>query len=236
MSAGPRALGADAGALRTLAADEFPRDWPLRLRDRLLPAPDHRREAWRVGGTVLPPTAAMYDVLPGEPIAAAVLVPLLMQQGEPHVLLTERSPHLSRHAGQISFPGGRIDAGDANPLDAAIRETTEEIGIPHTAITPLGYLADHIVLTGFRITPVVALLRGALDLRLESREVAAAFTVPLRVVCDLSLYQRSSRPLRGFAIEAHELPVGERLIWGATAGMLLSLRELLADLQNGGAR
>lgn len=180
-----------------------------------------------MGGTRVPPTPAMFAKLSGEPVAAAVLVPLFEQEGEPHVLLTERAAHLSHHAGQISFPGGRVEAQDRAPLATALRETEEEIGVDAGFVQPIGYLPDHLVLTGFRITPVVAQLRGGFQLRADAREVAAVLSVPLRVVCDLGLYRRSTRQLQGFTVEAHDLPYGERLIWGATAGMLLGLRELL---------
>ena len=205
----------------------LPADWLQRLRARLLPTPEHRREYWHMGGTRQRPTAAMLAALQVEPVAAAVLVPLFEQQGEPHVLLTERSPHLSHHAGQISVPGGRIEAHDRAPLAAALRETEEEIGVQAGFVRPVGYLPDHMVLTGFRITPVVAQLDAGFRLRTDEREVAAVLSVPLRVVCDLGLYRRSTRVLQGFTVEAHDLPYAGRLIWGATAGMLLSLRALL---------
>ncbi len=205
----------------------LPTDWLQRLQSRLLPAPEHRREFWHMGGTRQRPTPEMLATLQLEPVAAAVLVPLFEQQGEPHVLLTERSPHLSRHAGQISFPGGRIEVHDRAPLAAALRETEEEIGVAAGFIRPVGYLPDHMLLTGFRITPVVAQLDAGFSLRTDEREVAAVLSVPLRVVCDLRLYRHSTRVLQGFTVEALDLPYGERLIWGATAGMLLSLRDLL---------
>lgn len=205
----------------------LPVDWLRRLQSGLLASPEHRPEHWRMGGTRVPPTPAMLAKLSGEPVAAAVLVPLFDHEGEPHVLLTERSPHLSQHAGQISFPGGRLEPHDRAPLSAALRETEEEIGVEPGFVRPMGYLPDHVVLTGFRITPVVAQLSGGYELRTDAREVASVLSVPLRVVCDLAHYRRSSRVLHGFTVEAHDLPYGGRLIWGATAGMLLSLRELL---------
>jgi len=217
------------------AGGVLPADWLQRLHSRLLPAPDHRPENWHMGGTRQRPTPEMLALLKVEPVAAAVLVPLFLQQGEPHVLLTERSPHLSHHAGQISFPGGRVEAQDQAPLAAALRETAEEIGVEPGFIRPIGYLPDHMVLTGFRITPVVAQLEAGFQLRADAREVASVLSVPLRVVCDLQLYRRSTRELRGFTLEAHDLPYGERLIWGATAGMLLSLRALLVDDAHEGA-
>lgn len=209
------------------AGDVLPRDWLQRLRTRLLPAPEHRREHWHMGGTRARPTPEMLAALQVEPVAAAVLVPLFERHGEPHVLLTERSPHLSRHAGQVSFPGGRIEAHDQGPLAAALRETEEEIGVAAGFVRPLGYMHDHLVLTGFRITPVVAELQAGFTLRTDEREVAAVLSVPLRVVCDLRGYRLSTRVLHGFTVEAHDLPLEGRLVWGATAGMLLSLRELL---------
>lgn len=222
-----RDLPVDEGA--GAADGAVPPDWLARLEQRLLRAPEHRREHWRMGGTGVGPTPAMLACLESEPVAAAVLVPLFELDGEPHVLLTQRSPHLAHHAGQISFPGGRIETHDAAPLAAALRETAEEIGIESRFVRPIGYLPDHLVLTGFRITPVVARLEAGFALNADTREVADVLSVPLQVICDRRRYKPSTRELRGFTVHAHDLPYGERLIWGATAGMLLALRALLMD-------
>ena len=212
------------------SADEaVPPNWLALLERRLLRAPEHRREHWRMGGTELGPTPAMLACLESEPVAAAVLLPLFDLDGVPHVLLTQRSPHLAHHAGQISFPGGRIETHDIAPLAAAMRETAEEIGIDSRFVRPLGYLPDHLVLTGFRITPVVAWLETGFVVNADTREVADVLSVPLQVICDRRRYQPSTRELRGFTVHAHDLLYGERLIWGATAGMLLALRALLMD-------
>jgi 8-oxo-dGTP pyrophosphatase MutT (NUDIX family) len=222
-----RDLRSDEGA-RT-ADGAVPSDWLARLERRLLRAPEHRREHWRFGGTGVAPTPAMLERLKSEPVAAAVLIPLFDLDGVPHVLLTQRSPHLAHHAGQISFPGGRIETHDAAPLAAALRETAEEIGIESRFVRPIGYLPDHLVLTGFRITPVVARLESGFVLNADTREVADVLRVPLHVICDWRRYQPSTRELHGFTMHAHDLPYGERLIWGATAGMLLALRAVLMD-------
>jgi 8-oxo-dGTP pyrophosphatase MutT (NUDIX family) len=203
----------------------LPHDWLPALRSRLLPQPDHRPESWRLGGTLLAPNIEVLAQLKTEPMPAAVLIPLFVDQsGAANVLLTHRAPNLTHHAGQISFPGGRVEPTDAMPLAAALRETAEEVGIGAEFIEPLGYLPDHLVLTGFRITPVVALLRSGFVLNIDEREVASLLEIPLLTVCDLTSYVSTPRQLQGRSCVMLELRVGEHAIWGATAGMLLSLR------------
>ena len=121
---------------------------------------------------------------PAHPVPAAVLVPLVDHPGGLTVLLTQRAEALRRHGGQISFPGGRIEAGDAGPLAAALRETHEEIGLEPARVHPLGYLPDHVIASGFRVTPVVALVDPGFSLSLDSREVRDTFEVPLAHVFD----------------------------------------------------
>jgi 8-oxo-dGTP pyrophosphatase MutT (NUDIX family) len=205
-------------------------DWRNRMREYLLATPDHRPQSWRLGGTLMSPTAAMLEALDAEPSPAAVLIPVLDRDDGPAVLLTRRAAGLRHHAGQISFPGGRLEHAETDPLNAAIRETTEETGITARFIEPLGFLPDHLVLTGFRITPVVAHIRPGFTLKIDSREVADVFEVPLAFILDPANYQPVRRELRGFTVDALDLPFGDRLIWGATAGMLRTLRETLGAM------
>jgi len=217
----PGAAVADTAAL--------PLDWRERLRARLLSVPDHRPEHWRVGGTMAPPTPVMRAALAREPYPAAVLVPLIDRSVGPTVLLTVRADALRQHAGQISFPGGRLEDADVDPLAAALRETTEETGIEARFVQPLGFLPDHLVLTGFRITPVVALVQPGFTLRPAPGEVSEIFEMPLQHLLHPGNYRSARRLLRGVEMEALDLLYGAHNIWGATAGMLGSLREQLQE-------
>ncbi|MFI4913695.1 MAG: CoA pyrophosphatase [Steroidobacterales bacterium] len=201
-------------------ADQLPADWRARLRRRLLPSPDHRIESCRYGGL----TAELPAILQ----SAAVLIPIVERPQEPTLLLTQRASHLRHHAGQISFPGGRLEPGDADVAAAALRETEEETGIQAAFIEPIGFLCDHLVRTGFRITPVVALLQPGFTLRPDDTEVAEIFELPLAFVLASANYRAQWRRLRDTDVEVWELAYGARNIWGATAGMLANLREVLS--------
>ena len=168
------------------------------------------------------------DLLPdGTALApAAVLVGLVSREAGWQVMLTLRTEDLRTHAGQVSFPGGRIEAGDDDVLGAALRETQEEIGIAPSHIQPLGFLPDQIVLTGFRITPVVGLVRPDFELRVDSAEVAEVFEVPLEYLLAEN-FRPTRRVLRGLELTLHDLHFEGRVIWGATAGMLQMLRAAL---------
>lgn len=153
---------------------------------------------------------------------AAVLVPIV-DQSEPTVILTERTAGLSSHAGQIAFPGGKIDAADADAIAAAIREAEEEIGLPRAFVEPVGYLAPYLTGTGFRITPVVARVRPGFVLALNPAEVAAVFEVPLALLMEEANYRRSSRVWNGIERWFYEIEFEDRYIWGATAGIARAL-------------
>ncbi|HUZ65940.1 MAG TPA: CoA pyrophosphatase [Acetobacteraceae bacterium] len=159
-------------------------------------------------------------------VPAAVLVPVV-QGPEPEVLLTRRADHLSRHAGQVSFPGGRIDAGDASPEAAALREAAEEIGLDPARVEVLGRLPDLLTGTGYRITPVLSLLPRGLALHPAPGEVAALLTLPLSVLLDPAAPQRRRVLLRGVTREFWVWPHPEHEIWGATAAILVELAERL---------
>lgn len=159
---------------------------------------------------------------------AAVLIPVVARP-EATVLLTQRSSDLSNHSGQIAFPGGKIDPGDASPLAAALREAEEEIGLDRRHVHPLGYLAPFLSRTGYLITPVVGLVEPGFDLTLNPAEVTDAFEVPLAFLMDPSNHQRQSRELNGQRRYFYAMPYGERYIWGITAGILRNLWERLSD-------
>lgn len=167
------------------------------------------------------------QLLPAERTPAAVLVPIVQRQEGLTVLFTERATHLRRHAGQISFPGGRIDATDSGPLQAALRETEEEIGLSRAHIQVLGYLQPHLVFTGYCIMPVVGLVQPGFELQLHAGEVAGAFEVPLSYLFDTQHHQLRQRQLGALTVQIYDIPYGERRIWGATAGILMSLYRLL---------
>jgi len=155
---------------------------------------------------------------------AAVLVPVV-DHPQPAVLLTQRSAHLNDHAGQISFPGGKIDATDASPLDAALREAEEEIGLSREFVDPIGYLDLYGTGFGFRILPTVARVRPGFTLQINKAEVEDAFEVPLAFLMDPANHQVHSKEFRGMERSYYAMPFAERYIWGATAGILRVLYE-----------
>jgi 8-oxo-dGTP pyrophosphatase MutT (NUDIX family) len=148
------------------------------------------------------------------------------------VLLTQRSAELPDHAGQISFPGGRVEPDDASHSAAALREAAEEVGLPARQVTVLGQLAQYETVTGFRVTPVVGWVEPPLVLKPDPVEVAAIFEVPLAFLRDPANQQRHFRMLGTIRRDFWAIPYGERYIWGATAAMLLILDRTLRD--NGG--
>jgi 8-oxo-dGTP pyrophosphatase MutT (NUDIX family) len=159
---------------------------------------------------------------------AAVLVPLVMREVELTVLLTLRTPHLHAHAGQVAFPGGRIEASDRDPVHAALRETEEEVGLPSDHVCVIGRLDTYITGTGYEITPVVGLVRAPYPVRPDPHEVADVFEVPLVFVLDARNHERHSREFKGRVRSFFVLPYPGRYIWGATAGMLVNLAEVLS--------
>lgn len=166
-------------------------------------------------------------LFPAATTRAAVLIPLIDRGDDLTVLLTLRADDLKHHAGQISFPGGRLEPGDADAIAAALRETEEEIGLCRPYVEILGVLPDHVVITGYRVTPVVGLARPGFELVLDPTEVAGTFEVPLRHLLAPATDARRRRRVGNAEMETFDLPWGSFNIWGATAGMLLTLREVL---------
>lgn len=167
------------------------------------------------------------------PRPAAVLVPLVDRPEGLQMLLTRRTDHLEHHPGQISFPGGRIEDGDgpvengAGALEAALRETEEEIGLDRAHVTVIGRLDDYETRTGFRVTPVVGIVTPPFDLSLDAFEVAEAFEVPLAFLLDPGNHKRHRRTFDGHERFFYAIPYGNHFIWGATAGMIMALYEFL---------
>ncbi len=158
---------------------------------------------------------------------AAVLFPIVQRDDGQTVLLTQRTAHLKDHGGQISFPGGRVETEDQTPVHTALRETEEEIGLAREHVEVLGFLPEYRTGTGFRVTPVVALITPPFDLALDPFEVAEAFEVPLDFLLDPANHKRHSLHYRGALRHFFAMPYGDYFIWGATAGMIRSLTERL---------
>jgi len=158
---------------------------------------------------------------------AAVLIPILERGSEAHVLFTLRSEHLPSHAGQISFPGGKMEPHDANVAATALRETQEEIGLESHYVDSIGFLDDYATSTGFRISPLVAVIREGYSIHPDDSEVAEVFDVPLSYLMDSSNHKLLTRQWRGANRVFYAMHYQERFIWGATAGMLRNLYEAL---------
>lgn len=186
-----------------------------RLRASLLREPVTGHFVQEDGGEGLPLTPA------------AVLFPIVLRDNGQTVLLTQRTAHLRDHAGQISFPGGRVEAEDESPIHTALRETEEEIGLAREHVEILGFLPEYRTGTGFRVTPVVALVTPPFELALDPFEVAEAFEVPLSFLLDPANHKRHSLHYRGALRHFFAMPYGDYFIWGATAGMIRSLTERL---------
>jgi len=188
-------------------------------RDGWLP-PGIRGDFSMQPGTEAPPVSELTP--------AAVLVPLVQRETEITVLLTLRTPHLQAHGGQVAFPGGRIEASDRDPVHAALREAEEEVGLPGDHVSVIGRLDTYITGTGYEITPVVGLVRAPYPARPDPHEVADIFEVPLAFVLDARNHERHSREFKGRIRSFFVLPYPGRYIWGATAGMLVNLAEVLS--------
>jgi 8-oxo-dGTP pyrophosphatase MutT (NUDIX family) len=190
-------------------------DVPAALRDPTAPAIrgdlDLDPESWTKAG-----------VIAAKP--AAVLIPVV-DRSTPTVILTQRTADLASHAGQIAFPGGKIDAGDETPAGAALREAEEEIGLAPALVEPLGYLDLYLTFSGFRILPTVARVEPDFALTLNRFEVAEIFEVPLNYLMTPENHRRKSRDWNGITRHYYEIPYRNRYIWGVTAGILRNLYE-----------
>ena len=201
-------------------------DFEARARARLsFDLPEHwTRIDGRSGGDHVLDGRAFFT---GSPRAAAVLVGIVTHHPVPTVLLTTRLASLRQHAGQVAFPGGKIDASDASPLAAALREAEEEVGLDRAGVTPLGYLDPYLTGTGFMVMPSLCLIRPPLRLSPNPAEVADAFEVPLPHLMDPAHHRREARQVMGRARHFYSMTHEDRVVWGATAGMLRNLYERL---------
>ena len=213
--------------------DDFGSD-PARLRARLrgeapAPGPQPARAAPPVtADRIAAPVTSddALDLVSRPLVPAAVLVPVLYGPA-PGVMLTKRTAHLKAHAGQVAFPGGRMEPGDPTPEAAALREAHEEVGLPPEAVEPVGRLPDYVTGTGYRITPVLGLLPSGLELVPSPDEVEAIFTLPLHVLLDPAAPRRERALFRGRMREYWVWPHPEHHVWGATAAILVNLAHRL---------
>src|SRR6204780_5668355 len=198
------------------------------IRESLDPRPSTPEEdmQWLAGASA-DVVSRVRASLPARRTPAAVLVPLVERSTGLTVLLTQRAETLKDHAGEISFPGGRIEPEDTDAWHAALREAYEEIGLRADFVEFAGYLPDHHVITGFRVTPVVGFVNPEYQLRIAAAEVHDVFEVPLDFILDAANHKSRQRNIGELTIDIHDIPYGERNIWGATAGMLMTLRRRL---------
>jgi 8-oxo-dGTP pyrophosphatase MutT (NUDIX family) len=158
-----------------------------------------------------------------EPMEAAVLVPVVAREPEATVLMIRRTDTMRNHSGQIAFPGGRLEASDEGPVDAALREAEEETGLARALVAPQGFLDGYLTRTSYQVVPVVAVIEPRFSLQPDPSEVADIFEVPLRFLMMPENHLRHSRDWEGKSRSFYAMPFGDRYIWGATAGMIKNL-------------
>jgi 8-oxo-dGTP pyrophosphatase MutT (NUDIX family) len=204
-----REVAADGSLIRTAATTSVEDDTP--------------REPMLRGDHDLNPEHSPHP----DPTPAAVLVPLVEREHGFTVLLTERTAHLSDHAGQVAFPGGRAEPEDDSPEETALRETAEEIGLTRDRIEIIGRLDTYVTGTGYAVTPVIGIVTPPFDLEPDEFEVADIFEVPLDFLMDAENHRLESRVWKGRRRHYYVMPYEERFIWGATAGMIRNLHDVL---------
>jgi 8-oxo-dGTP pyrophosphatase MutT (NUDIX family) len=207
---------------------------PAELRTRILrrfegSQPRHELADWRMLGIDALRLQRLQRHFPPDPVAAAVLVALVDRPEGLTVLLTERASQLTRHAAQISFPGGRLEDSDADAAGAALREAQEEIGLDPSRVRVFGYLPDHLVFSGFRVTPVLSLVTPPFELAPNPAEVAAVFEVPISHVFDAGNHKARMRRVGDEDMMLYDIPWEGQNIWGATAGMLLTFVRMVQE-------
>ena len=204
------------------------------LRERILrrftgTQPRHEISDWCVLGIDAERSRRLVEHFPRDPVPAAVLVPLVDRPEGLSVLLTQRASQLARHAAQIAFPGGRLEPDDPDVASAALREAQEEIGLDPARVRVFGYLPDHVVISGFRVTPVLGIVVPPFSLELNPAEVAGVFEVPVNHVLDSANHQQRMRRVGNEDLLLYDIPWEGQNIWGATAGMLLTFVHMLKE-------
>jgi len=207
---------------------------PTELRERILrrfegSQPRHELADWRMLGVDAERSRRLQRHFPADPVPAAVLVALVDRPEGLSVLLTERASQLAKHAAQISFPGGRLEDSDVDVAGAALREAQEEIGLDPARVQVFGYLPDHLVFSGFRVTPVLSLVTPPFDLTPNPAEVAAVFEVPMSHVFDAGNHKARLRRVGDEDMLLYDIPWEGQSIWGATAGMLLTFVRMVQE-------
>jgi 8-oxo-dGTP pyrophosphatase MutT (NUDIX family) len=191
--------------------------------------PLHEPTDWRLLGLDAEGSRRMQRHLPANPVPAAVLVPLVDRPEGLTILLTQRAPQLANHAAQISFPGGRLEPTDPDIASAALREAHEEIGLNPAHVQVFGYLPDHLVISGFRVTPVLSLVTPPFELVINTNEVSDVFEVPVDYVFNAANHKARLRRVGDEEMLLYDITWNERNIWGATAGMLLTFARMTRE-------